>query len=959
MSMRSTGIKKGLSLFMTVFLTAVTVCIPISATESGTENSNAFYSETALENWISADLSNVSRLDFQSDNICLDMGSAVTANTYIRESGEYRLVFKYRIAGAVTAADSRIELSVDSQKYSEAFLPVLWTDKERHTVDRSGNETVPMQLAVDREFSAFLKSADDVNKSDVVLTLTAGLHSIGLKATVNSFLVSEAYLVPVRKTATYGEYIEKYGNMPKSNGCVKTEAENYSLKSDSYIRGENVQKSGISPYNSVKKKINALSGASFSTPGQKVLWEFEIEKAGLYRITFNCRQDSGTNVPVFRSIEVDGSVPFDEWDNFVFENTGTGKFANLTLKTGNGDAWIYFDKGVHTVALSATVGHLKSAYDGILELISEMNEYGALLKKLSAGSSDANRTWDMSAYMPSAKSDIEKFADRIDNIYKELSELSSGEAVYADNLKYASEQLRKMAEKENKIPNNTEMLCFGDSSATTYLISVIGSITSQALTIDKIYIHGENEIPKSGGSFFATLWDSVKRFLYSFTADAVAGDYGIENAKNSDRLVVWSGDSLLGISILQQYLDETYNKENGTDIRIARMQNDQHLILSNAVGNNPDVVIQAGTGIPFEYAIRSAAKNLLEYDDFFDYYTSRYSLESLVSMYCDKGVYGAVESRDFSVMYYRKDILQSLGIQVPDTWDDVKKIMPVLLRNSMNISHPLAGNGAYNLGNSSALIYQNGGEIYSADGSEVMLDSEYTVDGLTEMTEMFTVYGAQSSVASFFNSFRYGLTPIGFGGFQVYLQLELAAPELAGLWDIAPMPGTLQRDGTVARYSVCNSTACMIFGNTKKSDAAWDFLKWWLSDETQSEYSERRQRNYGTQYLWNTANKKSFETLPFTAEQKNVIRSQFEWQKETVNHPAAYLVAREIGNDWNRVVLNNKSLIDCINNSVTLSNREIKRKLQEFGYMDEDGRLLKSYTTDALAELKRMKEEQK
>ena len=66
MSMRSTGIKKGLSLFMTVFLTAVTVCIPISATESGTENSNAFYSETALENWISADLSNVSRLDLQA-----------------------------------------------------------------------------------------------------------------------------------------------------------------------------------------------------------------------------------------------------------------------------------------------------------------------------------------------------------------------------------------------------------------------------------------------------------------------------------------------------------------------------------------------------------------------------------------------------------------------------------------------------------------------------------------------------------------------------------------------------------------------------------------------------------------------------------------------------------------------------------------------------------------------------
>ena len=70
-------------------------------------------------------------------------------------------------------------------------------------------------------------------------------------------------------------------------------------------------------------------------------------------------------------------------------------------------------------------------------------------------------------------------------------------------------------------------------------------------------------------------------------------------------------------------------------------------------------------------------------------------------------------------------------------------------------------------------------------------------------------------------------------------------------------------------------------------------------------------------------------------------------------------MAREIGNDWNQVVLNNKTLIDCINNSVTVSNREIKRKLQEFGYMDENGNLIKSYTTDALAYLKKLTEEQK
>ena len=192
----------------------------------------------------------------------------------------------------------------------------------------------------------------------------------------------------------------------------------------------------------------------------------------------------------------------------------------------------------------------------------------------------------------------------------------------------------------------------------------------------------------------------------------------------------------------------------------------------------------------------------------------------------------------------------------------------------------------------------------------------------------------------------------------MYWQLSKAAPELVGLWDIAPMPGTLQEDGSIARSFACNTSACMIFDNTDKEEEAWNFLKWWLSSDTQAEYSRRRQTGYGMQYLWNTANEKAFDSLPFTAEQKAVIKTQFASQYEIVNHPASYLVAREIGNVWNNVVISNKTLIDCINDAVILSNREIKRKLQEFGYMDDDGNLIKDYTTDALARLKKMTEEQ-
>lgn len=956
--MRKANFKRGFSGLLSACMLMSAVCVPMTVSaEKDTDSQNKFYSQTALDNWTDTDTKNGIFVDLSGKDVTLSVGKTMTFDAAITADGRYRVLVKYRSTDTVSSLDSRIELSVDGVAQGEVSLPVLWADIKRNILDRSGNEVIPMQESVSEQYYGFLQDIEDINKPDLTLELKAGAHSFSLKTLVNSFEISEIVFLPVKDIPNYGEYIAKHNDKKKVYTETAFEAEEYSLKSDSYIRGENVQKNNISPYVNLKKKINVLSGGSWNTSGQKVLWEFSVKKSGLYRITLNYKQNSNTNIPIFRSIEIDGEIPFEEWRQYRFANTGTSEFVADTLKVDGKDAWVYLEKGEHTLAMGINIGFLKEPYQQLLTLVSEMNDFGSILKKLAAGSKDTNRTWDMKSYMPSAKSDIIGFAERIDGIYKNLCKTSDEQPVYADDLKYASEQLRDMADKENQIPNNTEMLCLGDSSATTYIISVISSITSQSLSVDKFYLHGENAPNVKKLSFWRSVWDSIKKFVYSFTSDAVAQDLGTSDSKKTDELVVWSGDSLLGISILQQLLDETYNKEKGTDIRIAIMQNEQRLILSNAVGNNPDVVIQAGVGIPFEYAIRGAAKNLLEFDDFLPFYTSQYSLESLVSMYCDKGVYGAVESRDFSVMYYRKDILDVLDLKVPDTWDDVKEMMPTLLRNSMNISHPLAGGGSYGLGNAGSFIYQNGGSIYSDDGAKTVLDSEYTVQGLTEMTEMFTIYGAQDSVASFFNSFRYGQIPIGFGGFGIYLQLTMAAPELGGLWDIAPMPGTLQEDGTVARYSVCNSTSCMIFDNTKKDAAAWDFLKWWLSADTQAEYSRRRQTGYGTQYLWNTANKQSFETLPFTAEQKDVIRSQFEWQKETVNHPAAYLIAREIGNTWNQVVLNNKTLIDCINNSVILSNREIERKLQEFGYMDEKGNLVKDYTTNATRELLKMKEE--
>ena len=37
------------------------------------------------------------------------------------------------------------------------------------------------------------------------------------------------------------------------------------------------------------------------------------------------------------------------------------------------------------------------------------------------------------------------------------------------------------------------------------------------------------------------------------------------------------------------------------------------------------------------------------------------------------GVYGLPEQENFMMLFYRKDILDELGLTIPNTWDDVER----------------------------------------------------------------------------------------------------------------------------------------------------------------------------------------------------------------------------------------------------------------------------------------------
>ena len=146
----------------------------------------------------------------------------------------------------------------------------------------------------------------------------------------------------------------------------------------------------------------------------------------------------------------------------------------------------------------------------------------------------------------------------------------------------------------------------------------------------------------------------------------------------------------------------------------------------------------------------------------------------------------------------------------------------------------------------------------------------------------------------------------------------------------------------------------MIFENTDKPDEAWQFLKWWLSEDTQIEYAYNLRASFGPEYQWNTANLLAFAQLDYPEEHKRVILEQWQAQRENLRHPANYMVEREVSNVWNSVVVDGAPLMEALNRAAMTSDREILRKMQEFGFLDENGEIIKTYQTDAYARLVQM-----
>lgn len=92
------------------------------------------------------------------------------------------------------------------------------------------------------------------------------------------------------------------------------------------------------------------------------------------------------------------------------------------------------------------------------------------------------------------------------------------------------------------------------------------------------------------------------------------------------------------------------------------MPDESKLILANASGSAPDVALGVSTTRVYDMAVRGTLMDLLPVCGF-PGSGRRFPTGLLMPAVCDNGVYALPETFNFYVLFYRTDILESIGVE--------------------------------------------------------------------------------------------------------------------------------------------------------------------------------------------------------------------------------------------------------------------------------------------------------
>lgn len=666
--------------------------------------------------------------------------SAVSWN-FNANAGKYTVTVVYHTeqgSGIDIQRSLKVNGAYPVDSAAEFHLHRCWTDVKKENgkflTDTYGNELRPSQTERFCWMTQVLRDYVGYDSSPITVTLKDGANTISLGYIEEPVIIGELRLQPTEVLKSYAEISKQYAQKGYRNVCDKQivcEGENSAFKTDPVLYpGSDRTNADVSNNNPYLQIINKIGGTAWNTGGQKIAWNIEAPESGLYRITFKVRKNSSKGLNAYRRLYIDGSVPFAEADALAFPFMN--EWTNQTLGDKNGDWLFYLEKGRHEIALEATYGEMSKILEDTKNSLNRMNTVYRRILVVTGTEPDLNRNYHFDEIMPDVVEQISEEYKTINEIFERALAISGEKGESFTSLDATMRTLKNMVKDSSEIAKNLSDFKTNIGSLGTWL----NTVGSQYIEIDRLYVDAPDlTLPSAQKPFFARLWFGIRSLIASYVIDYNSiGDSGTRD-KNCDSVSVWITDGREQYQALKALVNNDFIPNRKIPVEL-KLVSAGILLPSIVAGVAPDVNI--GTTDVVNLALRNAVVDLSQFSDFEDIVNECFSPEETVPFRFNGGVYAMPETVTFPVLFYRKDILNELSLDVPQTWGDVTRMISVLNKNNMTF-----GLGT-DLLTYFMFLSQNGVALYSDSGSKCTFGSE---DGV----RAFRTFGAGDKVLTKLN----------------------------------------------------------------------------------------------------------------------------------------------------------------------------------------------------------------
>lgn len=866
----------------------------------------------------------------------MDDDSRATWQVEIPESGLYNMYVEYY------PVDSR-GVDIERAFYINGILPFngsddlafsrVWGDKNEVREDNQGNEIRPTQVELARWQSAYFKDYMGYFTEPYQYYFEAGKNTLTLEAVNEPMAIRRLVVAAIKDQPDYADYIAAVDKNTYKNTDTafeqKVQGEDSTFRSNpSLYASYDRSSSTTEPYSSAKIKLNMIGGQSWKIAGQWIEWEITVPEDGLYELSIKGRQNYQRGFVSNRALYIDGEIPFAEVAEIAFQYDNAWNMLTLSDKEGTPYQFA-LTAGTHTIRLEVTLGSLGDILNGMEDSVFRLNQMYRQILVLTGTEPDEFRDYQLASVYPEVIKGMDLESKRLYRMVDEIVDYSGQKASQIAAVQTLATQLERFVENPDKIPPTLNNFKENISSLGTS----IQTLSEAPLDIDYIVVAAAgHEVKAKKETFLKKAGHELRSFIASFTEDynSLGNVYGKDEA-----ITVWMLSGRDQSTILKTMIDDTFTPEYGIGVNVKLVEAGT-LLPATVAGTGPDVALSVGQGEPVNYALRGASLDLSQFEGI-DEVLSHYYPSAYTPYQFNGGIYGIPETQNYNVLFYRSDILEELGLEVPQTWDDFINMLPIIQQNNMSVGVPSVYNNTSSpdLTNLMDLLFQNGGVLYNGTGESTQIDEEPGVKAFEMHTRFFTHYKLPT-IYNFVNRFRSGEMPIGISSYSAYNTLVVFAPEIRGLWDFTLIPGTVKEDGTIDRSANSFGTCSMMLQGTKNPEKAWEFMKWWASAETQLRFGRELESVMGSSARYATANVDAFEGLAWSSKQMKVLREQWAWTKGTPEVPGSYYTSRHLVNAVRKVTAAQQDPRETLLDYTRTINEELTKKRKEFGLSVEE-----------------------